>query len=238
MKFIKVKTRKFLPPKDEIWNTLDKLKLKDGDILVITSKILAIHQGRTLKIEPHISKRKLMQSEADSYIWSRHHFRRKFLLTIKQYTLIPSSGIDESNANGYYILWPAKVNRLLKDIHARLTRKFRIRNLGLIATDSHSIPMRRGTIGVGIGFYGFYPQSDYRGQPDIFGRKLKYTLTNIVDSFAAMAVHLMGEGNERVPIVIIRDPKVKFTRKDTYRRLIMPLENDLYYPLLKVFKKK
>lgn len=238
MKFIKIKTRAFAPPKDEIWDELSKLKLKNGDILVITSKILSIHQGRCIKIEPHVNKRKLIKQEAERYVWTRHIFRKKFIITIKNHTLIPTSGIDESNANGHYILWPKNVNRLLSEFHHYLCKKHNLSKLGLIATDSHSIPLRRGTIGISIGFYGFYPQYDYRGRPDIFGRKLKYTLTNIVDSIAAISVHLMGEGAEQVPMVIVRGTEVRFTRKNTYRRLLVSIDKDMYYPLLKVFKKK
>jgi F420-0:gamma-glutamyl ligase len=164
--------------------------------------------------------------------------RKKFIITIKNHTLIPTAGIDESNANGYYILWPKKTNALLKEIHEYLIRKFKLKKLGVIATDSHSIPLRRGTIGISIGFYGFYPQYDYRGKPDIFGRKLKYTLTNIVDSVAAICVHLMGEGDEQVPMVIARGVDVVFTKKSTQRRLLVSIDKDMYYPLLKVFKKR
>ena len=238
MKFIPIKTRTFNPPKDEIWDTLDKLKLKDGDILVITSKILAIHQGRCIKIDPSVHKSTLVKQEAERYVWSRHIFRKKFIITIKDHTLIPAAGIDESNANGHYILWPKNTNKLLAEIHKYLLKKFKLSNLGIIATDSHSIPLRRGTIGISIGFYGFYPQYDYRGKPDIFGRKLKYTLTNIPDSISAIAVHLMGEGREQIPIVIARGVKVQFTKKPAQRRLFVSIDKDMYYPLLKVFKKR
>ena len=119
-----------------------------------------------------------------------------------------------------------------------LRRKHGIKNLGVIATDSHSFPMRRGMIGLAIGFYGFEPQKDYRKQKDIFGRKFKYERTDIPDALAVAAVYIMGEGAERVPMVIIRESGVVFAQKSTYRKLVMPLEGDIYYPLLKIFKKR
>jgi F420-0:gamma-glutamyl ligase len=239
MKFIKVKTRAFRPPKDKIWDELYKLKLKEGDILVITSKILAIHQGRCIKISENINKQDLIKREAQYYVWSKHAVSgRKFLITIKESTMLSSSGIDESNSDGHYVLWPKNITKLLKQIHSRLTQKFRIQNLGLITTDTHSMPLRRGTIGISIGFYGFEPHYDYRGKPDIFGRMLKFTVTNIVDSLAAISVHLMGEGREQTPLLIIRDAKVAFTLKSNRSSLLVPIKKDLYYPLLKVFKKR
>lgn len=239
MKFIKVKTRALIPPKDNLYGVLDKIKnIKDGDVVAITSKVLAIHQGRCVKIGT-VDKNKLIKQEADAYFWPKKYFSLgKFIFTIKDNTLIMSAGIDESNANGYYILWPKDTNKLLKEIWNYIKSKHRIKNLGVIATDSHIVPMRRGVVGIAIGFYGFEPQYNYVGQKDIFGRKLKYTKTNIVDALSAMFVLLMGEGRERIPIVILRGAKfVKFTSKATYRKLIMPPKKDIYSPLLKIFKK-
>ncbi|MBI4049786.1 MAG: coenzyme F420-0:L-glutamate ligase [Candidatus Doudnabacteria bacterium] len=236
MRFFKVKTRAFLPPKDDIYDLLSGItKLRNGDIVVITSKVLAIHQGRCVKIEPKIDKLKLIKREADYYALTRIK-QQKFVLTIKNHALGMSAGIDESNANGYYVLLPNNVNQLLREIWSFLRRKHKIKNLGVIATDSHTFPMRRGTIGLAIGLFGFEPLKDYRKSKDIFGRKFKYTQTDIPDALAAMSVFLMGEGSERTPIIVIRGAAVKFTEKQTYRKLVMPLKGDIYYPLLKIFK--
>jgi len=239
MRFIKVKTRVFVPPRDNIYNLLEHIRtLKDGDIVVITSKVLSVHQGRCIKIGPSVDKRSLIKREAEKYIETDHIQKHHFILTIKNYTLIPSAGIDESNGNGYYILWPKKLNGLLRKIHEYLRRKHKIRKLGLIATDSHTVPMRSGVLGISIGFYGFEPIYDYTNKRDIFGRKFKYTKVNIVDALSAICVLLMGEGNERTPIIVIRGANVTFTQKNTYRKLIYSPRQDLYYPLLKVFDKK
>ena len=74
----------------------------------------------------------------------------------------------------------------------------------MILTASHCTPMRRGTTGISIGFYGFEALQDYRGKPDIFGRPLAVTVANRVDALAAAAVGLMGEGSECIPAVVIR----------------------------------
>ncbi|MEO8065662.1 MAG: coenzyme F420-0:L-glutamate ligase [Candidatus Doudnabacteria bacterium] len=238
MKFLSVKTRAFLPPKDDIYDLLGEIKkLRDGDIVVITSKVLGIHQGRCIKIGPGVNKKKLIKQEAEYYKQTRVK-QQKFILTIKNHVLALSAGIDESNSNGYYVLLPTDVNKLLKEIWVYLRKKQGIKKLGVIATDSHTFPMRRGTIGIAIGFFGFEPQKDYRKQKDIFGRKFKFTQTDIVDALAVMAVYFMGEGDERVPIVVIRDAVAEFTDKSTYRKLIMPIKSDIYYPLLKLFEKK
>lgn len=236
MRFIKIKTRAFLPPKDDIYDLLKNIKkLREGDIVVITSKVLGIHQGRCIKIEPSVDKLKLIKQEADYFIPTNVK-QQKFTLTIRNHVLALSAGIDESNANGYYILLPNNVNKLLKEIWLKMRKKFQIKKLGVIATDSHTFPMRRGTIGIAIGFFGFEPQRDYRGQKDIFGRKFKFTQTDVVDALAVSAVLVMGEGRERTPIVVIRGSQVEFTPKSTYRKLVMPMKGDIYYPLLKAFR--
>ena len=241
MNFIKIQTRAILPPKDDIYLILDKYlpKLHEGDVVFITSKILSIHQGRCKLIGEVKDKDKLVISEADYYIPRSQIPNGYVVLTLKEHTLIPTSGIDESNANGYYILWPEKLQPLLKDIQTYLRKKHKISKLAVIATDSHTNPLRFGITGISIGFYGMKPLFDYRGQKDIFGRRLKMTQTNIVDALSSFAVMLMGEGNERTPIIVGRGVEhIEFANKDYYKSFVIPPENDIYYPLLKAFKKR
>jgi F420-0:gamma-glutamyl ligase len=113
------------------------------------------------------------------------------------------------------------------------------KNLGVIATDSHTTPLRSGTQGISTGFYGINPLRDYRGKADIFGRKLKFTQSNIVDPLAAMAVMIMGESKEQTPLLLLRGATfVEFTKKDLYEKFIINPKNDIYAPLLKAFWKK
>ena len=228
-----------LPPKDSIFELLDSIgTLHDGDILLITSKVLAIHQGRCVSIGPGVDKKRLVRAEAEKYLETKHLQKHKFILTIKYHTLICSAGIDESNGNGYYVLWPKNPVALLRKLHAYLRKKHKIKNLGLITTDSHFIPMRSGIVGVSIGFFGFEPLIDFRGKKDIFGRKLQFTQVNAVDPLASIGVFLMGESNEQTPMLIVRGLNLRFTRKNNYRKLIYPYKQDIYYPLLKAFDKK
>jgi F420-0:gamma-glutamyl ligase len=240
MRFIKVKTRPFLPPQDDLFELMDQHlpKLKEGDILFITSKILGMHQGRTVKIQKPNDKFQIIKQEADFSLPKHKVGGHGFMLTIKDHTLIPSAGIDESNGNGYHILWPQNTQKLLREIWKYLSKKHHIKNLGIVATDSHTIPLRWGTQGISIGFYGFKPLVDYRGQKDIFGRLLKYTQSNVVDSLTATAVLLMGEGKEKTPMLIARGLNfVKFTTKDLYKTLVINPKHDIYAPLLKPFRR-
>lgn len=231
-----------LPPQDNIYPVLDKHlpPLANGDILVITSKVLAIHQGRSVKIlkDSPQEKNALIMQEADRYIPPRRRPGQHWHLTMKDNTLIADAGIDKSNSNGYYILWPKNTKKLAKEIWQYLRKKHRIKDLGIIVVDSHLIPLRSGTVGISTASWGIVPRNDYRGLPDIFGRKLKYTKANVLDALAAPSVFLMGESSECTPLLVIRDtPNVQFTERDMSKIFLIDPEIDIYEPILKVYKK-
>jgi len=241
MEFIKVKTRIVQPPKDDVYNVIDESlpALKDGDVLLITSKVLGIHQGMCIDMKEVTDKDELIKKEADVYIERTQCPNELVVLTVKDNTLIPSAGIDESNANGYYVLWPKQANKMAKEICKYLKKKFAIKKLAVIITDSHTIPLRRGLLGISIGFYGLNPLRDYQGKDDLFGRKLRISKSNVVDSLASFAVLLMGEGNEQTPMVIARNVDfVEFTEKENSKELLIPIEEDIYEPLLRAFYRK
>jgi len=244
MRFIKIKTRIFQPPKDDIYELFDQHLpcLREGDILLITTKILSIHEGRCVPAAENAGlkeKDKLAIKEVRYYIPRSQSPGEYSFMTINQNVLISAAGIDKSNANGHFILWPKKPQKLLKKIWKYLRKKYKLKKLGVIAVDSYSAPLRRGTLGIAVGFYGFYPTEDYRGKKDLFGRKLRVTKTNIVDSIATFGNLLMGESDERIPLLIFRGVKfLKFTNRDTYKDIVIPHNADMFYPLLKHMKKK
>lgn len=239
MKIIPIKTRSFIPPKDDIYPELLRVaaKLREKDILLITSKIVAIGEGRCVPMTTEKARRKLIEREATKlagFTWEK-----RTMFTIKGNTIIASAGIDDSNSNGHLILWPEDPMRSARDIWRFLRRKSGIKELGIIITDSYCTPMRSGVIGISIGFFGFHPVESHIGKKDIFGRKFTYSKSNIVDAVAAAGVAVMGETTERIPFVIARNvPQVRFTPRDTRRELIIPIKNDIYYPLLKPIYEK
>ena len=103
-----IKTKKMLPPADDLYSVIDvSIKnLKENDILAISSKILAIHQGRCFLIKEIAKKGNLVKKESDKILGYVEYAEKKVYLTVKNNTVIPSAGIDESNGHGYYILWP------------------------------------------------------------------------------------------------------------------------------------
>ena len=236
---IAVKTRPLLPPKDDFLGVLLESipTLSERDIIAITSKVVAIDQGRAILISSVNDKEALIRSEAEAIV-PQASSRYGITLSIKSNTVIASSGIDESNSNGYYTLWPENPAVWARKAQAALCDRFGVSELGVIVTDSHCTPLRWGVTGISIGFFGFEPLGDYRGKSDIFGRPLHYTQGNIADAISAAAVGVMGEGNECTPVVIVRDwPRVKFVDHPTDEGFGISPEDDIFAPLLKVFQK-
>lgn len=89
--------------------------------------------------------------------------------------------------------------------------KFKLRNLGVIITDSTTSPLRYGVTGKCITYCGFKGVKSKIGEPDLFGRNLRMTRVNVADALSAAAVLCMGESKEQTPLDIIDDlPFVEF----------------------------
>ena len=235
-----IKTRAFLPPKDNLWELIETSipTLKENTILAITSKIVSIGEGRCVPQERVKSKDELIIAEAEKYL-PRELVPEKWVMhTLKNNLFVPTAGIDESNGAGYYILWPKNPTKSAHKIWKFLRERHKIKNCGVIITDSHSVPLRRGVVGISLAHWGFLPLHDYRGKRDIFGKKLVISQTNIPDSLASAAVVAMGEGNEKTPLALITDiPNIKFVSrareiKKPHSSFNVPIQEDLYKPFL------
>lgn len=234
MLVIPVKTRVLTPPADNLFSVLDEAlpRLEEKDVVVITSKVVAIGEGRCVPAGTMREKESLIASEAD--YMARLKGSRRSLFSIKGNAVVGSAGIDDSNGNGYWVLWPKDPMKSAKEIWTHLRRRQGVRQLAVVITDSYSPPMRLGTLGISIGFFGFHPVDDHVGKKDIFGRKFVYSRSNLADGIASSAVLVMGETNERQPIALLRGvPSLRFSTRDTARELLIPPREDIYYPLLK-----
>lgn len=206
----------------------------EQSILAITSKIVSISQGRVVA-SAGTDRQQLVEAEAD-YFLPPAASRYGVTLTLKDNLLTPNAGIDESNANGHYVLWPHDPQQVANAVRAWLCQRFGRRQVGVIITDSTPVPLRWGVTGVAIAHSGFLALNDYVGEADLFGRQLRMTKANVAQALAAAAVLVMGEGNEGTPLALMSElPFVQFQeRAPTAAELAMlhiDLEDDLYAPL-------
>ncbi|MFA6534330.1 MAG: coenzyme F420-0:L-glutamate ligase [Patescibacteria group bacterium] len=234
MKITPIKTRIF-QPKEKLLPFLKKSlpRLREREILVVTSKIVALAEGRFLNQTDKKTKERLIKSESSWATPTKHVW-----LTIKDGAFMAAAGIDESNAAGRLILLPQDSFRAAAAICHYFKKLYRLKNLGVIITDSRCLPLRAGITGQALGYAGFQGIKDYRGQPDLFGRILKISQVNVADSLATAAVLTMGEGRERQPLAIIEAAPVKFTAKTSRRELAIPPTDDIFWPLLKGIRVK
>jgi dihydrofolate synthase / folylpolyglutamate synthase len=210
---------------DFVAEAVPKSRVKEDLILAVTSKIVSLAEGRLVD-RSEIDKASLVKQEADVFYGEVGY---GCFLTIKHGLFIASAGIDESNSEGgEYILYPEDPFLSAKRLGQELSARWGIGNLGIILTDSHTTPLRRGVTGVGLAYWGFKPLRNLIGSKDLFGRELKMTQMNLVDGLSAIAVLSMGEGAESRPLALIEGADVDFTLEQDARDLVMPPEEDLY----------
>ncbi|OGL67115.1 hypothetical protein A3B21_04890 [Candidatus Uhrbacteria bacterium RIFCSPLOWO2_01_FULL_47_24] len=201
-------------------------KLPEKSVVVITSKIVALAERRTAIAENAQMKEKLIRAESEfaiptKYVW----------LTVKDGMVMASAGIDESNANGKLILLPKDSFKTSRFLRNKLREHYDVKHLGVLITDSRIIPLRVGVTGFALGYAGFRGVKDYRGTPDIFGRKFKFSRTDVADSLATAATCVMGEGNEQQPLAIIEKAPIEFCDKIHRKELHIDIQEDMYRPL-------
>jgi dihydrofolate synthase / folylpolyglutamate synthase len=198
--------------------------LEDGDILVVTSKIVALAESRTFTPRDDAEKLEYIK-RAGIYIRKTKYVHLSLVWGLP----IANAGIDESNADGKCILLPEDSYETAYILWRELRARYSIENLGIIITDSRTMPLRVGTTGVSLGHMGFHWLRDYREEKDLFGRPFHFSRTNIPDALATAAVHLMWEWDECQPLAVIKDPHVTYTdERQNGEDLIIEPEDDMY----------
>jgi dihydrofolate synthase / folylpolyglutamate synthase len=232
-----IKTHPITANSDTMNDLIDRYvpNIKEGSILAVTSKIVSLCEGRVADASIAV-RDDLVESEADYYL-PRETNKYGFCITVKNDTLIASAGIDESNGNGNFVLWPKDPQQSVNAIREYLVTSRGLQDIGVLMTDSHVVPLRWGTMGTCMACSGFSHLHVYVGTPDIFGRKLKVTKSNIAEGLAAASVVTMGEGNEQTPMALLSDLSlVEFTGRnpteEELKSLYISLQDDVFASLL------
>jgi dihydrofolate synthase / folylpolyglutamate synthase len=200
-----------------------------GRVLAITSKIVSLDEGCVVP-RAETTKLALVKREADQFLGELAH---GVSLTIKHGLFIPSAGIDESNSeDDAFITFPKDPYASAKRIHAGLKARLKLGNeFGVLITDSHTHPLRRGVTGITLSYWGFKATRKLIGQKDLFGRKLTMTYVAVADALSTAAVFMMGEAAERSPLALVSAPGIEFSSTGNPSDLAMPVKEDLYLPL-------
>lgn len=230
-------THSITPGDNDILTILDTYlpKIENHSIIAVTSKIVSLCEGRVIPIEG-TDKDSLIEEESEYYLpREANPFGVSF--TITHGMLVATAGIDESNGDGNYVLWPDNPQKSANTIREHIVKKHAVNNIGVIITDSRTTPMRWGVTAMAIAYSGIEPLKNYIGKKDLFGREFVFEKLNIIDSLATSAALVMGEGAESTPLAVITDvPFVTFVdRNPTDEELSsiqIGIDTDLYAPFL------
>lgn len=214
-------------------------ELPEKCILTLASKIPATCEGRFVPKQTHSreEKHELVKQEADYYLPSSLS-RYDIMLTIKQNWMFANAGIDESNAADQYVLWPKDPQLTANAVWNWLRRTYNVKEVGVIITDSRSMPLSLGVVGHGISCCGFEPLYSYVGKPDLFGRPMQMEQISVVQTLASVASLIMGEGAEQTPVAVFSElpESVRFVQHEPTEEEVaqqhISLEDDIYAPLL------
>jgi coenzyme F420-0:L-glutamate ligase/coenzyme F420-1:gamma-L-glutamate ligase len=216
-------------PGDEITEvlatSLEPLVPEQGDVLVVTHKIVSKAEGRVVAVagDEEALKRALVEAEAVSIVRRRGDL---IIAETKHGFICANAGVDRSNAEpGTMILLPEDPDRSAHRIRIRLERRFRI-DLPVIVSDTFGRPWRRGLTDVAIGVSGLEAVVDLKGTRDWVGRELEVSEIAIADELASAADLVMGKA-DGIPAALIRGyrgPRGEGRGQD----LVRPPEEDLF----------
>jgi coenzyme F420-0:L-glutamate ligase / coenzyme F420-1:gamma-L-glutamate ligase len=217
---------------------------EDGDVLVVAQKIISKAEGRMVDVsavEPSPEAVALAaETEKDPRLCevilseSRRIVRHRPNLIIAEHRrgwVMANAGIDHSNVapgdeHERVLLLPLDPDASAEALRRQLAERTGKR-IAVIVSDSFGRPFRRGTVGIALGAAGLPAVIDWRGHPDLFGRKLEVTETGFADEIAAAASLVMGQADEAIPIALVRGlswsaPEVPAAE------LVRPPEHDLF----------
>jgi len=175
--------------------------LVDGDILVITSKIVSKAEGRI--VEAH-DREDAITAETRRVVASRAH-PGGVTRIVETHTglVMAAAGVDASNVpDGTVALLPVDPDASALALAAALRARFGM-NVGVILSDTFGRPWREGQTDVAIGAAGLHVVDDLRGSTDSQGRVLEVTVPAIADELAGAADLVKGKATGR-PVAVVR----------------------------------
>jgi len=192
---------------------------RDGDVLVVSHKILSKAQGRVVSLTsltPSPEARRLAEATGKDPHFveavlseSRSIVRHRPGVIIAEHRLgmvMANAGIDRSNVPGggdMVLMLPEDPDGDAQTIRDDLQRRFGVA-VGVVVADSAGRAWRNGVIGMAIGAAGLPALVDLRGRADLERRPLEVTEVGFADQIASAAHLLMGEADEGCPVVLIR----------------------------------
>jgi len=240
LEIIPVNFKKEIQPGDKLADLISsKIKLQDGDILVISQKIISKQEGRivnlSLVIPSILAVGLASEYQKNPQVVETILSETKRIVRMENGILISetkhgficaNAGVDESNVEeGYATLLPEDPDKSAKNLQEQIQNKTG-KKIVVIISDTFGRPFRMGQTNCAVGISGIEPIIDYAGTKDDFDRVLRVTAIAIADELCAASELVMGK-TLRCPVAIVRN--YNFDQKSsTVQKLIRPKEQDLF----------
>lgn len=201
--------------------------IEDGDVLVVTSKIVSKAEGRVLVAD---DREKAIDAETVRVVARRAHAGGETrIVETRQGLVLAAAGVDASNtAPGTVLLLPEDPDASARGIRAGV-RAHTGKDVAVIVSDTLGRPWRNGLTDAAIGVAGLAPLDDMRGRDDAHGNRLEATITAVADEIAAAAELVKGKLSG-VPIAVVRGLGSLVTPDDGpgARALVRPPAEDMF----------
>ena len=212
----------------------------DGDVLVVTQKIVSKADGRVVDLRTIEPSRDVVEFASRFDRDPRQvevvlresaeviRMERGLIISRTRHGFVcANAGVDASNvAPDTVTLLPEDPDRSAREIRARVGDVFGVAP-GVVISDSFGRPWRMGIVDVALGVAGFGPLDDLRGQPDTTGRVMHATIVAVADEIASAAELASGKTSRR-PLVLVRGVSLPSGDGSIVRDVVMPAESDLF----------
>ncbi|MEX0656689.1 MAG: coenzyme F420-0:L-glutamate ligase [Nitrosopumilaceae archaeon] len=240
LEIIPVNLKKEIMPGDKLADLiLSKAKLQDGDIIIISQKIVSKQEGRmvnlSLVIPSILADGLASEYQKSPQIVETILSETKRIVRMENGILISetkhgfvcaNAGVDESNMEkGFATLLPEDPDQSAKNLQEQIQNKTG-KKIAVLISDTFGRPFRMGQINCAVGVSGIEPIIDYAGTKDDFGKTLRVTAIAIADELCAASELVMGK-SLRCPVAVVRNYKFD-TATSTVQKLIRPKEQDLF----------
>jgi coenzyme F420-0:L-glutamate ligase / coenzyme F420-1:gamma-L-glutamate ligase len=196
--------------------------LRDGDILVVTSKIVSKAEGRVVTGDREAA----IDAETVRVVARRGPTR---IVANRHGLVLAAAGVDASNtAPGTIVLLPDDPDAAARDLRAAIAGHLGV-NVGVIISDTLGRAWRTGQTDTAIGISGVLPLRDHRGQTDTFGNSLEVTMAAVADEIAA-AADLVKAKTTQIPVAVVRGLPELVTGDDGpgAAALVRPSSEDMF----------
>ena len=223
----------------ELLLSSSKATFEDGDVLVISQKVISKHEGQVVNLQSVIPSElsvgiasaydkdpKLVEvilSESERIVRMENGV---IIVQTKHGFICANAGIDESNVeDDYATLLPKDSDNSAQQIRLKILQQTG-KKIAVIISDTFGRPFRMGQTDHAIGISGIDAILHYEGTPDTFGKILRVTATAVVDELCSAAELVMGK-TKKCPAAIIKNFEFK-ERTGNIQNIIRSKEEDLF----------